>query len=260
MPTDYSQRPLGHIPSKPDLRDHQIPRYSSVSSAVTLPPLYTVPNQPPIRDQMQTPTCVGHALGALLEQGAAVKGFLRSLSPIWIYNGARSLETPPPAEGTSLRDALLFLQQHGAAPEADQPFNNGAPGLPLPHAASDALLTRAGGWAVVSLLPMDIKAALARNQSNLVAALEVTPGFDSPDSAGMMTPGGNSRGSHAICIVGYDDARQAFRIRNSWGTGWGQSGYAWRPYAMPFTEVYTATTVALATLPAPRPWWAFWLP
>lgn len=41
---------------------------------------------------------------------------------------------------------------------------------------------------------------------------------------------------HGICVVGYDDNRAthdgpgAFRIVNSWGTGWGNQGYGWISY------------------------------
>ncbi len=49
-------------------------------------------------------------------------------------------------------------------------------------------------------------------------------------------------GGHAIVAVGYDNNKKiknatsgketkgAFLIRNSWGTGWGDSGYGWLPY------------------------------
>ncbi|MBN1902852.1 C1 family peptidase [Candidatus Sumerlaeota bacterium] len=37
-------------------------------------------------------------------------------------------------------------------------------------------------------------------------------------------------GLHALCVVGYNDTYQAFLVVNSWGTGWGQSGYAWLSY------------------------------
>jgi len=37
-------------------------------------------------------------------------------------------------------------------------------------------------------------------------------------------------GGHCIVIVGYDDERQAWLVRNSWGTGWGMEGYCWFGY------------------------------
>lgn len=37
-------------------------------------------------------------------------------------------------------------------------------------------------------------------------------------------------GGHAVLAVGYDDARQSFIIRNSWGGDWGIDGYFHMPY------------------------------
>lgn len=57
------------------------------------------------------------------------------------------------------------------------------------------------------------------------------------------TPGEKVLGGHAIVAIGYDDSLKikntnpgstettgALLIRNSWGTGWGASGYGWLPY------------------------------
>jgi hypothetical protein len=47
---------------------------------------------------------------------------------------------------------------------------------------------------------------------------------------------GTNRGGHAVCIVGYDDSKVtadgvgAFKLVNSWGTGWGMAGYWWMSY------------------------------
>jgi C1A family cysteine protease len=38
-------------------------------------------------------------------------------------------------------------------------------------------------------------------------------------------------GGHAVVAVGYDDSKQWFVVRNSWGTNWGLSGYFTMPYA-----------------------------
>lgn len=35
---------------------------------------------------------------------------------------------------------------------------------------------------------------------------------------------------HAMVLVGFDDARHAFRVRNSWGTSWGDDGSIWVDY------------------------------
>lgn len=43
---------------------------------------------------------------------------------------------------------------------------------------------------------------------------------------------GDSRGRHAICIIGYDDTLQRFKIINSWGTDWGINGYGYISYDM----------------------------
>jgi hypothetical protein len=43
---------------------------------------------------------------------------------------------------------------------------------------------------------------------------------------------GTLAGYHAVCVVGYDDAKQAFKFANSWGTGYGSGGYGWMAYSI----------------------------
>jgi papain like protease len=37
-------------------------------------------------------------------------------------------------------------------------------------------------------------------------------------------------GGHAVTIVGWDDSKRAWRIKNSWGRGWGENGFGWIRY------------------------------
>jgi len=49
---------------------------------------------------------------------------------------------------------------------------------------------------------------------------------------GVLSCSGSSRGvgGHAYSIQGYDDAKQVWVIKNSWGASWGDSGYGYLPY------------------------------
>jgi C1A family cysteine protease len=46
----------------------------------------------------------------------------------------------------------------------------------------------------------------------------------------MPKPNEEILGGHAVMAIGYDDSKQMFKIRNSWGTRWGQAGHFWMPY------------------------------
>lgn len=64
----------------------------------------------------------------------------------------------------------------------------------------------------------------------------VYEGFDTgnwPSTTGMMPMpkvGEQMLGGHAVLAIGYDNNKKAFKIRNSWGTNWGQKGHFWMPY------------------------------
>ncbi len=71
-------------------------------------------------------------------------------------------------------------------------------------------------------------------KTQLAAGHEVAFGV-TLDSDGTVTnniwkPGMTAEGGHAMLIVGYDDSKQAFRVKNSWGTGWADNGYVWFSY------------------------------
>ena len=38
-------------------------------------------------------------------------------------------------------------------------------------------------------------------------------------------------GGHAVAIIGFDDEKKAWLIKNSWGEDWGESGYGWVAYS-----------------------------
>lgn len=48
------------------------------------------------------------------------------------------------------------------------------------------------------------------------------------------TIAGDPKTNHVIAIVGWDDSKQAWLIKNSWGTDWGEDGYMWLKYGSNF--------------------------
>jgi len=52
---------------------------------------------------------------------------------------------------------------------------------------------------------------------------------------------GYLEGYHAVCIVGYDDANECFKVKNSWGTGWGENGYFRIAYSQMTNEIEFGT-------------------
>lgn len=71
-------------------------------------------------------------------------------------------------------------------------------------------------------------------QYPVVVGVAVYSGFDriSNQSTTLSLPQSSEEpmGSHAMCIVGYDDSKQQFLLRNSFGDDWGEGGYFWIPY------------------------------
>jgi inhibitor of cysteine peptidase len=60
--------------------------------------------------------------------------------------------------------------------------------------------------------------------------------------------------NHAIVLVGWDDSLGAWRLRNSWGTNWGEDGYMWIAYGKNYVG-YSANYVVYSgsTPPTPTP-------
>jgi hypothetical protein len=47
------------------------------------------------------------------------------------------------------------------------------------------------------------------------------------------TKNSKKAGGHAVALVGFDDSKKAWLIKNSWGTSWGENGFGWVSYDDP---------------------------
>ena len=64
-------------------------------------------------------------------------------------------------------------------------------------------------------------------------------GCDS-SAGGVFDENAVGRINHAVVIVGWDDARSARHVRNSWGPDWGEDGYIWMRYGGNSIGAYAA--------------------
>ena len=78
----------------------------------------------------------------------------------------------------------------------------------------------------------EMKEAIAKYGA-IAATVKVTPAFQAYKS-GIFDEHASVSGpndvNHAITIVGWDDTKKAYLVKNSWGPGWGEKGYIWVEY------------------------------
>jgi Papain family cysteine protease len=61
-------------------------------------------------------------------------------------------------------------------------------------------------------------------------AVNLDEGFDEIETDVWNKQNGASQGGHAMVVVGWSDAKKAFKIQNSWGTDFGDNGFVWIGY------------------------------
>lgn len=258
--TDFTQYKLGAHPSPRDTRDYHIAAVSSAHVA-KLPTIFNLenrPEMPPITDQGQEGCCVGHAVKGVMGFLAAKAGKHRDISSRDSYELGRE-EYPVSGEGCVPKAALDAGRKVGYCLEADRPYLAQRPTSPGPDAALHRGENHVASYAFAPTDVGSLKSALVDADAPLLMQIEVVDGFYSPSADGRVAYSGAKRGGHEMSIVGYDDLKQAWRIRNSWGTGWGQRGYAWLPYAYPLVEAQTVKG-QFTEAPVVLPWWVALFP
>lgn len=248
----------GWLVDHPDIRDYT-PKSNKVTqlfgSSETPIPVFEVPKSvdyrkwcSPIKDQGMIGSCTAHAAVAMYEymenrvHDKHIEG-----SELFVYKNTRMLmatrgEAPGTGDtGASIRAALGSLVLFGMPPEDSYPYieeryddipNNFAYSLAQNYQVEQYLR-----------LDHDIKnpqANLHRIREWVAKGFPVEFGFTcyrevlkQAEKTGIIAfPSMQdvTEGGHAVMICGYDNDKNAFLIKNSWGTGWGDEGYGWLSY------------------------------
>lgn len=231
-------RRYGWRPDKPDRRDH----LRLIRRNVALPPYVDLtPQMPAVYDQGQLGSCTGNAISAAIayarERQLHIGDFIPSR--LFIYWNERDLEgTVDSDAGAEIRDGIKSVVKLGACSENDWPYDISQftvkPSTHCYAAAQTDLVTK---YARVDQTLDGLRQCLA-DGFPVVFGFTVYESFESEavaQSGIMPMPGPDESvlGGHAVLMVGYDDDRQTFIVRNSWGPNWGRAGYFLMPYAYP---------------------------
>ena len=229
----------GWIPDLPDQRDHLYfaprPVLAKLPKKIDLRTLC-----PPVFDQGQLGSCTANAIAAAhqFDQMKQNKPKVFTPSRLFIYYNEREIEgTIKEDAGAMIRDGIKTLAKQGAAPESAWPYVIAKFATRPPKKCYEAgLAHQALSYQRLTPDIAQLKGCLAAGypfvfgfsvyESFETEAVAKTGAVPLPDGSGERLLGG-----HAVLAVGYDDAKQRFLVRNSWGTGWGFAGYCTFPYA-----------------------------
>ena len=217
------------------LPSHQL-KYVNLPSPHPAGPAETVDLRsrfPPVYDQGALGSCTAQALCAAFAFNAP--GFTGSR--LFLYYNERLLEkTITYDSGAYLHDGITAMKTYGLCSESLCPYIVSKYAVkPTPAMYAAALADRV-------LTAQNIQPTLATMKQALSQGYPFVFGFvvyssflsNSASTTGiipMPAPRESVLGGHAVVAVGYDDARQLFIFRNSWGSGWGDHGYGYIPYA-----------------------------
>lgn len=229
-----------HYGWKRDLPDHRDHLYAApIEYLQALPPSVDLrPHCPPVYDQLSLGSCTSNAIAGAIEFDRKKQG-LSDFTPsrLFIYYNERAMEgTIDSDSGAMIRDGIKSVNAQGACSEDEWPYFIGRfTAKPSPLCYQHALLDKAVSYQRVTRNLSQMKACLASGLP-FVFGFTVYDSFESEQVASTgIVPMPSHReqvlGGHAVVCVGYDDSKQAFYVRNSWGASWGLDGYCLMPYA-----------------------------
>ena len=226
----------GWLPDLPDHRDLQFSEKFTAQAA--LPASVDLsPKMPPVYDQGQLGSCTANSIGAAFEYDL-MQQKLPSFTPsrLFIYYNERSVEgTIKSDSGAMIRDGIKVVNKLGACKETTWTYDITKFAKKPPTAAFKEAMSHLGiKYYSVKQTEFDLKTALASGFP-VVFGFTVYESFESATVAktgivNIPAKTEKSLGGHAVLIVGYDDAKKQFKVRNSWGPSWGLKGYFLMPY------------------------------
>jgi C1A family cysteine protease len=232
------KRGYGWVPDVPDHRDQlyaaPVVRLKALPEAVDLRS-----KCPPVYDQGELGSCTANAIAGAIQFDRRKQKLKPDFVPsrLFIYYNERVMEHSVQSDnGAQIRNGIKSVAKQGDCPEKLWPYDAAKfSAKPSAAAYKEALKYQALQYQRVPQVLNQLRGCLASGYP-FVFGFSVYDAFEGEEVAktGVLTlPGPKEKllGGHAVLAVGYDNAKQVFIVRNSWGTSWGQKGYFTIPYA-----------------------------
>lgn len=182
------------------------------------------------RNQKQCGSCWAFAsVGVVEGMQHILNGQQVDLSEQAMVNCAPPYDSSGNCDGNTLHAAFDFLQTGTVPLESSAPYQ----GKVGTCTAASKGTYNVKNWDFVGAnyqkpTVTEIKQALVQH-GPIATSVRVTEAFQAYAS-GVFDEADPGATNHAVIIVGWDDTRGAWHLRNSWGTDWGEDGYMWIKY------------------------------
>jgi len=218
---------------------------------------------PPVWDQGNIGSCTAFALCGCFSK--CDKSF--DASKLFLYYNERYLDSlqgdnaPGIDDGSTISQGVSALRKYGVCSTSKWPYVTSLVSTkPSQAAYTEGLLHQA---LTVSNIRQDLTQLKGCLQAGFPFAVGIVV-FSSffPDAQGVIPmpklDTDSVLGGHALCVVGYDDVKQCFLVRNSWGPTWGINGHCYIPYTYILdltlaTDTWKLVSVEVVTPPTPPP-------
>lgn len=202
------QNVSGYIPSP--LSVHDIPLSAAAPSIVRYPKELLCPFDLKVKDQGQTPHCVGYASALIKEFNELKERDPQTFDGDWLYSECKKIDGIPQVEGTYYRSALSVLKNKGVVPVGKID--------PSPY--------KIGAYANVDDASFEnLKKTIFLYGIALAGFLGCNSSWQGPIIK-PITPGEKIWG-HAVSLIGYNE--KYLIGQNSWGEDWGEKGLFYIP-------------------------------
>jgi C1A family cysteine protease len=191
----------------------------------------------PVRMQGYTGTCWAHAAAEALECSYRIRNGEQIFVSVQAVIDCTDTGQDNAAHGGLPKRAFFHMLKYGAASEAAYPFKSsqqrfpcrckGPRPLPMPYRA---VACGVFGTTTKPATTAELKAALLR-YGPLAVNVDATrlKGY----KGGQVVQGRSTTYNHSVLLTGWNDRKGghgAWKLRNSWGSDWGEAGYFWCGY------------------------------